>query len=485
MAIECVETQEWIEEEISKPIEEWEERQEKKCKKRKWYDPRGWLCWFVTYFVKVIRWVIVKVGKWVVRTVCKVVGTILTTIWDVLTGLWDVIAGIFTLDWRRILDGLIKIGLSGFNLFFTLLQVISLADTILYIYEEYNRSKLRDYVRKLLEAKYSGNELDSIKETLRIDHGAFGYRIPMIAVRTILNSETPSPNDPNVPNLVKLQEDGEINLYELCGFEYTEGFWNRKRYKTLKKGPHAGGGGGGEVSNPISRNELDLYLNSRGNEGPKFFILPMRDKVLRTKLRAAELKARDLGLMPTWTELTKEVTLPEDIKHKGDHSPGASSALVCFLVRIIDRKHDVEIRCSNQLISANPSAIDDLCTPVVVGIFRYGDGGRGLSACLKGSPCGQAEHKASGATFIDNMPDIIRKYIPIHELGHYFGLCHVSGLQRIMYPGKEKSWFTWSTIPRYLFVSTEPYFTFEEAKKTWDYVVEHFPSQCLQGPIIT
>jgi len=63
MAIECVEIQEWIEDEISKPFEEWEERQERKCKKRKWYDPRGWFCWLETYFVKVTRWVVVKVGK--------------------------------------------------------------------------------------------------------------------------------------------------------------------------------------------------------------------------------------------------------------------------------------------------------------------------------------------------------------------------------------------------------------------------------------
>ena len=123
---------------------------------------------------------------------------------------------------------------------------------------------------------------------------------------------------------------------------------------------------------------------------------------------------------------------------------------------------------------------------MVIGIFRYGDEGRGLSACLKGSQCGLRQHDVSGATFIDNIPDFIRKYIPIHELGHYFGLCHVDGLQRIMYPGKEKSWFKWSTIPRYLFVSTEPYFTFGEAKQTWDYIVEHFPSHCLGGgPIIT
>src|SRR6476469_9529708 len=63
MATECIETQEWIEEEVSKPVEEWVEQTEKKCKKRHWYDPRRWLCWLVTTLVKVVVWVVVTLGK--------------------------------------------------------------------------------------------------------------------------------------------------------------------------------------------------------------------------------------------------------------------------------------------------------------------------------------------------------------------------------------------------------------------------------------
>jgi hypothetical protein len=48
MAMVCTQVTEWILQEVSKPIEDWEESTEKKCKKRKWYDPRGWLCWFVS-----------------------------------------------------------------------------------------------------------------------------------------------------------------------------------------------------------------------------------------------------------------------------------------------------------------------------------------------------------------------------------------------------------------------------------------------------
>ena len=92
-----------------------------------------------------------------------------------------------------------------------------------------------------------------------------------------------------------LDESGAINLKELCGFKFPQGFWNRKRYKTLKKGIVVAGGGGGDFDNPISEDELNTYLTSRGASGPKFIVLPMRDGVLDSKLSAAEDKGRSLG----------------------------------------------------------------------------------------------------------------------------------------------------------------------------------------------
>ena len=73
MAKLCYKVEEWVEEEIEQPIEEWVERTEEKCKEYPWWDPRGWVCWIVTTFVKVVNWVVVTVGKWVTRRVCEIV----------------------------------------------------------------------------------------------------------------------------------------------------------------------------------------------------------------------------------------------------------------------------------------------------------------------------------------------------------------------------------------------------------------------------
>jgi hypothetical protein len=77
----CVEIHEWIEEQVERPIEEWEDRQEERCREErcKWWMLclNKLFCWLVWVTVKVVRWVVVTVGKWVTRIVCTVVNVIL------------------------------------------------------------------------------------------------------------------------------------------------------------------------------------------------------------------------------------------------------------------------------------------------------------------------------------------------------------------------------------------------------------------------
>jgi len=166
------------------------------------------------------------------------------------------------------------------------------------------------------------------------------------------------------------------------------------------------------------------------------------------------------------------VTEAGHIVHNGFDTGQASASLVRFLVQIIGRTD----RTANVPASAQ-AAVSELCHPVVVGVFRYTDTLRGIAASLDASSC-QSRHNASGATFIDNLPDDIWKYVPIHELGHCFGLCHVDGLDRIMVSSRENSLWSWSILWNWC-VRGEPYFTLDEAKSSWGYIVEHFAPECL------
>lgn len=84
MGRSCREIHEWIETQVEQPIETWENQQEQRCRN----EPCNWwtlclnklFCWLVWVVVKVVRIVLVTIGKWVVRVVCEVVNFILDVI---------------------------------------------------------------------------------------------------------------------------------------------------------------------------------------------------------------------------------------------------------------------------------------------------------------------------------------------------------------------------------------------------------------------
>lgn len=478
MAVECIETQEWIEEKIWKPVDQWVTKTEEKCKKRKFYDPRRWLCWLVTTLIKIVTWILVTVGKWLVRTVCKTVGYIWEIIRDIFVGLWNILAGIFTWDWCRVGLGGLTIGGGVLDGLLGLGRIAVLLDTANYIAGEIRRQQLKTYVRTRLSHIYLGDKFRAIADNIRLESGAFGLRLNMTASRSYIDSESPKDRRPGeVPYLVQMHDAG-VNVRELCGFEHNEGCFNRKRYKTIKKGLIATGGSG-EPENPISEDELDLYMSSRGASGPAFLILCMTEDALNIQLRAAELKGRDIGIIPIWEKKMVEVTTKEDVIHDG--KDGAQDHQLDLLKRKMNRTEG--------------NAVAELCNPVALGVFQYANSLRGLASNLKPSKCGLGAHSVSGVTFVDNSPDIFRKYIVIHELGHYFGLCHVAGIDRIMFsPPKDKNgntagWWeslkstlTWSTLPKLLLWEGEPSFIQDEAFAVWDYIIEHFEPGCLGVP---
>lgn len=80
----CRETHEWIEDQVERPIEDWENRQERRCREQ----PCNWwllclnklFCWLAWVLVKVVRIVVVTIGKWVARVVCEVVNFVLDVV---------------------------------------------------------------------------------------------------------------------------------------------------------------------------------------------------------------------------------------------------------------------------------------------------------------------------------------------------------------------------------------------------------------------
>jgi len=480
MAMVCTNMTEWIETEVSKPVEEWVESTEKKCKKRKWYDPRRWLCWLVTTLVKIIRWVVVTIVTAVVTLVCHLIADVLGIIIDLLQFLWLLLKALFTWDKCTLQEALAELG----NVVGDVVEIIG--DVIIRpIIDRIQTARLRRYVKHEIAQRYwqQPDVIPQLNELFNVDHGVFGYRVTCTLHRMYVDSQTRTPRYADVPNLFGLHRDGLINLYELAGFDRdcsitTKTGWYRPRPQTATFPFAAGGGGFGEPTPPeLKRERLDEYINSAGAEGPHFRIYAISPGNLDKRVDAAQIKGRQIGLILDFDRHDLEVTDERFI----NYSTGIQTT---FLIQGLGRRDE----------NADPGGARlDLCTPVATAVFGFDNKIRrgltnnliGTDWCIPGRNL--TDSNTSGVTFIDDIPDEMRKYVLIHELGHYYGLCHVDGFDRIMVSGEKSqgSLWTWKAIPNTL-IHGGPRFIYVEAQRAWDFIIANFPLSCFisRGPIL-
>ena len=510
MAMVCTQVTEWIENEISKPVEDWEESTEKKCKKRKWYDPRGWFCWLVRVFVFVIRWVIVTVFTAVITITCHLVADLLSMLWNTLKFLGNLLKALFTWD-----KCALQAGLGNFGDAFAV-GVELMGDVLMRpITDRIQTFRLRRHVGSEIDKRFSDQpELtEAIKTNLNVDTGVFGYRLTCTMYRMFVDSETKTAQSGDVPNLFFLHDPhphdtGQINLYELAGFDhscdiFSKDGWRRSLPRTARK-TFAGGGGGAIDTDPpeITRDQLTEYIDSKGTKGPPFLILAMSTPMLDTRIEAAQTKGRQLGLILSFDVKMKEVTDPKYLNYSEtaiylDPDPPAPvncatrpKAQVDYLICELARQPKLDHICCDAALQPNTvtgsltNALHDLCAPVAVGVFRYTINRRsGYTSNLIGTS-GHAhplsDDVTSGVSFRAQIPDELRKYVLIHELGHYLGLTHVDGFDRLMVSGEEGqgSAWTWDSIPN-IWWHGGPRFTYAEAERVWDFILDNFPTECL------
>jgi hypothetical protein len=517
MAMVCTSVTEWIETNVSKPVEDWEDRQEKKCKKRHWYDPRSWFCWFITIVVKVIRWVVVTVVTAVVSVVCNLVGAVLSFFYRLFHGLWLLVKSLVTWDKCTLQEALGEFG----NMLGGLL--LQLGDMIVRpIFDYIQTYRLRNYVRHQIAQRYwmQPDVIPILEDLFNVNSGVFGWRLTCTVKRMFVDSQTMSSLYTGVPNLLGLHNDTnlDIDLYELAGFDqdcsvFDEKGWYRPRHQTATFPFATGGGGFGEPTPPeLTRDQLTEYIKSDGAKGPHFRIYAISPGNLDTRIDAAKDKGKQLGLRLDFNREERQVTDPQFINYnRSAINPAVPEADVdClhknkgqadYLICELGRRPKSEFKCcdygqQSRLLTGSPGeSREDLCSPVAVAVFGFTDRTtRGLTSNLIGTTYAGDRNLhdsvASGLSFIDDIPDELRKYVLIHELGHYFGLCHVDGFDRIMVSGKEGqgSAWTWSAIPNTL-LHGGPRFTHAEAKRVWDFILTNFPLSCFipgehEGPIL-
>jgi hypothetical protein len=410
-----------------------------------------WLCW--------IAWVVITAAGWVVDTVCELVADVADILVAAVKAVVNIVVGLFTLDFARIWDAVLDFAASVGALVWDIVRLLTLGSLIGAFRDAANRWSLRSYVTGLIDNNpaYSAEDRRRIKDALGITgDGPFGLRLTYTAFRGFVRSDQRS-HRAVVPDLVRWHNDRDadtrVDLKILAGFESTS-FWQRGRP---------------EIEGDFSASDVERYLADPTSVEP-FTIFAMSDGVLDDKLSAAVVKGTQLGLVLRFDKRDVQLTHAEHVRM--GLSPDAMRALL-------------ESTPFNRTAgTTDPTAAKrDLCTPITIGSFLYADNSfTGLSAHLATHPCLDGNpfpgDDITGSTFRDRLPDFVFRYVPIHEIGHTFGLCHVDGLDRIMVSAKQNSLISWATIPEY-WLSGSPTFTHDEAKRVWDYIVAHFSVECL------
>jgi hypothetical protein len=80
----CREVDEWVEEQVERPVEQFVNQLQQVCEEQEcnWWCLccNKWFCFLAWVVVRVVTWVVVTVGRWVTRLVCEVVNIILDAI---------------------------------------------------------------------------------------------------------------------------------------------------------------------------------------------------------------------------------------------------------------------------------------------------------------------------------------------------------------------------------------------------------------------
>lgn len=73
----CTTVSSWVTQYITSPVNTWVNQMQQQCQQLPWWNPLGWLCWFVTISVQVTVWVTTNIVVQTLTITCIFVSTLI------------------------------------------------------------------------------------------------------------------------------------------------------------------------------------------------------------------------------------------------------------------------------------------------------------------------------------------------------------------------------------------------------------------------
>ncbi|GAA5222296.1 zinc metalloprotease [Membranihabitans marinus] len=396
----------------------------------------------------------------------SLVQQLIETVCNFLNGVKDVVFGILNLNGCRLSGGLTNIGVGIARI---ILDIIGAPGWILVSGIASNVRKMK--LKKIIESSLSQafpedeNRINRIKDKMHFYACPMGLPVELDARRMCI---------PSGRYLRELHIRGQINLFALAGQinGCDDKKWATQTSSVLGEVVYEG------TDIRVSYFDLKRFIDEGPDAIAPFNVYPIRLERFENFLRIAQTKAYQLGLAFSWGEI---IDYPIDREQDPNFQ----------FVPMDQSVHE------NVFTDFPRSGINDaLCKVPTLAIFRYlnDDPSYGLTSWFRPppyqTPCsGQIDdtipypyRSKSGVSFTDRIPEFVFGTVLVHELGHYFGLCHDNhnGLEYIMYvPRSAESHVTGNTFSEYLLLSGGPSFTLDDAKETWRWLTNVADDSCL------
>lgn len=353
---------------------------------------------------------------------------------DTVEGIGDLVGGLLTLNWCRIQGGL-RIA----NVFRVITSVTRIPGAWFYSGPKalIDQAALERIIDDALSTAFDGDaeRLARSRSMARLGGSPIGLPLQIVPTRLALRSGE---------LLSGLVRERVIDLHAIAGrASDCQGKFIYDQFA-------------GEVvytgtSTTVSQSDLDRFVAEGAAAVPSFTVYPITTPTFLRYLEVARRKGLDIGLNFTWSRIAEFVV--DDTRFVPLQS-GVDGDVV---------QKDLLARLGR------PTVGEDLSQVPSVAIFGYRDTTlHGLTSRFRA-----AGDSPTGTTFRTRFPEVAMRFVPIHEIGHYFGLDHAPGhgsARYIMWSPRE-SGHDWSeTILEYGFLSGEAIFTLDDARAAWQWI---------------
>lgn len=354
---------------------------------------------------------------------------------DTIEGIKELIAGLLTLNWCRI-----QAGLGIFNILRVITSVTRIPGQWFYVGPKslIDDATLERIIDEALEGAFDDDpdRLERSRSRARLGGYPIGVPITIDPRRIAIRS---------TEFLRGLHQEGIINLHAIAG---RVSDCDGKFVSSAFTGEVVYTGTG----TTVSQSDLDDFISMGPEAVPSFTVYPIKLPTFRRYLAMARKKGFQIGLNFTWPEI-REIVVDSGrfVPLQSDESDDAAQRELLALM-------------------GRPSEGEDLSTVPSIAVFGYmNDSLHGLTSWYRPA---LRDFSPSGTTFRMRFPEVAFRFVPIHEIGHYFGLNHDGhdNASLIMWSPKSDDKNIEEAVPEYLFLSGEANFNEDDARETWEWI---------------